>query len=29
MQACTNMMTKHPDWFQKNRNVMQRLSGLF
>ena len=25
MQACTNMMTKHPDWFQKNRNVMQRL----
>ena len=25
MQACTNMMTKHPDWFQKNRNVMQRV----
>ena len=25
MQACTNMMTKHPDWFQKNRNVIQRL----
>ena len=25
MQACTNMMTKYPDWFQKNRNVMQHL----
>ena len=25
MQACTNMMAKHPDWFQRNRNVMQHL----
>ena len=25
IQLCTDMMIKHPDWFSKNRNVMQRL----
>ena len=25
IQTCTDMMTKHPDWFKKNRSVMERL----
>ena len=25
MMLCTDMMTKHPDWFAKNRSTMQRL----
>ena len=26
MELCGDMMVKHPEWFQKNRNVMQRIS---
>ena len=25
IKACGDIMTKHPEWFKKNRNVMERL----